>query len=200
MQWDRFKNVRPDDYIHHYPEILDLKVSAASGTYDVVGVTNWRGQTLDRRLSFSDDLGLERGARVVAFDFWGQRSLGVFTGDLPLAVEPHDTAVVLLHPELGRPQLVGTSRHITGAHSIASLEWDASSQRLLGSSRAIPGEAYALFVHVPDGVTVTAAHATVSGGDEIPVSRVKDGVSLRLAFEGQQEPVQWTVDFRGRSR
>ena len=83
MQWDRFKNVRPDDYIHHYPEILDLKVSAASGTYDVVGVTNWRGQTLDRRLSFSDDLGLERGARVVAFDFWGQRSLGVFTGDLP---------------------------------------------------------------------------------------------------------------------
>ena len=26
-----------DDYIHHYPEILDLKVAAQSGTCDVVG-------------------------------------------------------------------------------------------------------------------------------------------------------------------
>jgi hypothetical protein len=197
MQWDRFKDVHPDDYIHHYPEILDLKVSATSGTYDVVGVTNWRGQPLDRCLSFVDDLGLEHGTRVVAFDFWDQKSLGVFTDGLPLAVEPHDTRVVLLHLVLDRPQLIGTSRHITGAHSITSLEWDASSRRLLGSSRTIPGEEYTLFLHVPDGVRVRGAHAAVSGHGEIPVRRQGDGPSLRLTFEGQPAPVEWTVDFEG---
>ena len=32
VDWDTFKHVRADDYIHHYPEILDLKVEAKAGT------------------------------------------------------------------------------------------------------------------------------------------------------------------------
>ena len=107
MQWDRFTDTRPDDYIHNYPEILDLKVSARSGTYDVVGVTNWRGERATRELSFADQLGLPGGARYVVFDYWERRLLGVFTGTLRLDVEPHDTRVVLVHPLLPRPQLVG---------------------------------------------------------------------------------------------
>ena len=41
-KWDKFKHTTADDYIHNYPEILDLKVNAQSGVYDVVGLTNWR--------------------------------------------------------------------------------------------------------------------------------------------------------------
>jgi hypothetical protein len=73
MRWDRFKDVRPDDYIHNYPEILDLKVNARSGTYDVVGVTNWRGETTTRELSFADQLGLPGGSPHVVFDYWQKR-------------------------------------------------------------------------------------------------------------------------------
>lgn len=200
MRWDRFKHVRPDDYIHHYPEILDLKVSAASGTYDVVGVTNWRGETTTRRLSFSDSLGLDGATPYVAFDFWGQRSLGVFTDALDLEVESHDTRVVLLHPLLDRPQLIGTSRHITGAHSIVELEWDAASHRLRGASRTIPGAEYALFVHVPEGASVVRVGASVGGSDEVPVLQQRDGPSLRIAFEGREEQVDWTIEFQEASR
>ena len=39
--------------------ILDLKVNAKSGVYDVVGMTNWRGETATRELSFADKLGLD---------------------------------------------------------------------------------------------------------------------------------------------
>ena len=63
MRWDRFKDTAADDYIHNYPEILDLKVNARSGTYDVVGLTNWRGATTSRELSFADKLGLPAGSR-----------------------------------------------------------------------------------------------------------------------------------------
>ena len=27
-QWDEFKHTTPDDYIHNYPEVIDLKVNA----------------------------------------------------------------------------------------------------------------------------------------------------------------------------
>ena len=41
MALDTFKHTRPDFYIHNYPEILDLKVNAKTGVYDVVAMTNW---------------------------------------------------------------------------------------------------------------------------------------------------------------
>ena len=30
-RWDTFKHVRAEDYVHHYPELLDLKVNAEIG-------------------------------------------------------------------------------------------------------------------------------------------------------------------------
>jgi hypothetical protein len=196
MRWDRFKDVRPDDYIHNYPEILDLKVSARSGTYDVVGLTNWRGERATRTLSFTDQLGLPAGSRYVVFDYWEKRLLGVFTDSLSLDVEPHDTRVVLVHPLLPRPQLVGISRHITGAHSILDLGWDAASHTLHGSSQAVPGEDYVLFVHVPEGTTVSQAQATVAGTREVPVRQEPSGRELKVTFRGQPEAVAWRIAFK----
>jgi hypothetical protein len=200
MTWDRFKHVHADDYIHNYPDVLDLKVSAASGAYDVVGVTNWRAGALHRRLSLPGTLGLERGKAVVAFDFWAQKPLGVFTDTLDLDVEPHDTRVVLVHPLLDRPQVIGTSRHVTGAQSIESLEWDEAERRLSGSSNTIAGAEYAVFVHVPERLLVGSTHASTEGGREVPVRSVRDGSSLRLAFAGQPETVRWSVVFQEESR
>ena len=57
--WDMFKHTTPDDYIHNYPEILDVKVNAPAGVYDVVGLTNWRSWTTNRELSLADKLGVD---------------------------------------------------------------------------------------------------------------------------------------------
>ena len=78
ITWDKFKYTTPDIYIHNYPEILDLKVNARSGVYDVVGLTNWRSETTSKEISFSDKLGLNAGIPYVVFDFWNQKLLGVY--------------------------------------------------------------------------------------------------------------------------
>jgi hypothetical protein len=48
------------------------------------------------------------------FDFWGQKLVGIQNKEMKVQIDPHDTRVFSIHPLLNRPQLIGTSRHITG--------------------------------------------------------------------------------------
>jgi hypothetical protein len=198
-KWDTFKHTTPDDYIHNYPEILDVKVNALSGIYDVVALTNWRTSTAHRELAFEDKLGLDSQASYVVFDFWAQKILGVFKGKIALTIAPHDTRVVLIHPLANHPQLVGTSRHITGAYSIQQVQWDPARSSLQGMSETVSGDAYTLWVYVPKGTSVTQVRARTKGGAEIPVQHELSGNSLRMTFAGQAEPVQWEVGFQATS-
>jgi len=196
--WDLFKHTTPEHYIHNYPEILDLKVNAKSGVYDVVGLTNWRSEAATRELAFADKLGLDAGARYLAFDYWGQKLFGVFKGRMKVEIEPHDTRVFLIHPLLDRPQLMGTSRHITGAYSILELGWDASKNSLHGSSQTVPGEAYSLWVYVPQGVSVSQVRATTSEGRGVSVQHELVGNTLKVSLQGQGGTVVWEIEFGAR--
>lgn len=193
--WNLFKHTTPDTYIHNYPEILDLKVNAASGVYDVVGMTNWRGETTTRDLSFADKLGLPAGASYIVFDSWNQKLAGVFKDRMKVDIEPHDTRVFLIHPWMPRPQFVGTSRHITGAYSIKETTWDSTQKRLYGASDTVPGDDYRLWFYVPEGFTVAKAHASLAGGGEIEVRQEVTGNTLAVSFPGQHEAVNWEVQF-----
>lgn len=197
MTWDRFKHTTTDDYIHNYPEILDLKVSAEAGVYDVVGLTNWRSWAMTRGLSFADKLGLNPDASYVIFDFWRQKLLGTFRGRMEVSIEPHDTRVLLVHPLLNRPQLVGTSRHITGAYSIRDLEWDTTQNRLWGSSETVAGDPYVLWIYVPEGLSVSRTRASVDGGRDISLRHEVEENLLKVTFQGQAETVNWEVRFAG---
>jgi hypothetical protein len=200
MAWDKFKQTQPDFYIHNYAEILDLKVSAPSGNYDVVGFTNWRGETTTREIPLADKLGLRADSPYIVFDFWGQKPLGVFKDRLKLEIELHDTRVLQIHPLLDHPQLIGTSRHITGAYSIRDLVWDAASSTLRGSSETVSGEDYALFVNVTEGMGVRQARAVAQGAGEIPVQQELSGNTLAIRFRGQAAPVDWQIQFTSGSR
>lgn len=195
MDYRKFQHTNLDTYIHNYPEILDLKVNAKSGVYDVVGLTNWRPGTATRTISFADKLGLDPNSRYIAFDFWGQQLFGVFQNHMKADIESHDTRVFLIHPLLNRPQLVGTSRHITGAYSIQDQRWDASRNRLLGSSETMAGDGYTLFFHVPDGMTVSAIRTTAKGQHRVPEHHELTGNLLKVSFPGQSETVDWEVEF-----
>jgi alpha-galactosidase len=195
--WDTFKHTQPDFYIHNYPEILDLKVNGKPGVYDVAGLTNWRSWQMTRELDFSDKLGLDTDSPYVVFDFWNQKLLGVFKNRMTVEIEPHDTRVLLIHPLLNRPQLVGTSRHITGAYSIAGLAWDSPNSRLHGVSETVSGDDYTLWLYVPEGFSVAQVRATLSGKREIAARHELKGNSLKLTFSGQGEPVDWEVRFLG---
>jgi hypothetical protein len=199
MNYEKFQHTTPDIYIHNYPEILDLKVNARSGVYDVVGLTNWRTANVTRTLSFAEKLGLDPDYRYIAFDFWGQKPFGVFKDQMKADIEPHDTRVFLIHRLLNRPQLIGTSRHITGAYSIEDLAWDNSKNRLHGTSDTMPGDDYTLWFYVPEGVSVAQVRVTSEAKREIPTRHEVTGNSLRLSFAGQQGAVDWQVDFAGKA-
>jgi hypothetical protein len=199
ITWDKFKHTTPDTYIHNYQEILDLKVNAGSGVYDVVGLTNWRSETVSKEISFSDKLGLNAAIPYVVFDFWNQKLLGIFSDRMEIDIEPHDTRVLLVHPLKDRPQLIGTSRHITGAYSILDVAWNNPENSLGGTSETVPGDTYTLFIYVPDGLSVSYAKATSVRNTELKINYVLNGNSLKLSFQGEQEKIRWKVGFSGNS-
>ena len=84
LSWDTFKHTRADDYVHHYPEIVDLKVNAKSGSYDVVALPNWRSAPVTKSVSFAAKLGLDAGRDYIAFDFWNQKLVGVFRDQMAI--------------------------------------------------------------------------------------------------------------------
>jgi hypothetical protein len=196
--WDIFKHSTPDDYIHNYPEIIDLKVNAPSGVYDVAAVTNWRSGTTTRSLGFADKLGLNAQSSYVVFDFWAQKLLGVFKSKMDVSVEPHDTRVLLIHPLSLTPQVVGNSRHISGAYSIKSVAWEGAKNRLHGTSETVPGDDYTLWFYVPQGITLGQVHAS-AGKQEITARHEVTGNSLRVSFPGQREDVNWEIVFTAKS-
>jgi Melibiase/Alpha galactosidase C-terminal beta sandwich domain len=192
-QWDTFKHVTQDDYIHNYPEVLDLKISAALGRYDAVGLTNWRSAPDRRSLSFPAELGLDKNASYVVFDFWNRKLLGVFKDKIDLDIAPHDTRVLLIHPLLSRPQLLGTSRHITGGYSVSGLSWNSSRKTLEGEAETIPGDRYHLWLYVPDGMRVVEVSADAGPGVKHPLTQQRSGDLLTVAFAGAAKPIHWRI-------
>jgi hypothetical protein len=192
-----FQQERPDYYIHNCPEILDLKVKTTSEAYDVVGLTNWRSETATRRISLVDKLGLDAGSSHVIFDFWNQKLLGVFGDEVEIEIGPHDTRVLSIHSALNRPQLIGNSRHISGAYSILDEKWDGAKNVLSGVSEAIPDEPYTIWFYVPNGVSAANLSVTARDGSKISAqSRLQDN-SLMISFQGKPEPVSWAISFAG---
>jgi hypothetical protein len=194
VQWDTFRHTQPDFYIHNYPEILNVKVNAAAGVYDIVGLTNWRSATLEKDLDLGEKLGLDPEQRYVVFDFWNQKLLGTYKSHLLATIEPHDTRVLFIHPLSNRPQIVGISRHISGAYSIQRLSWDDAARTLHGSSQTVPGDPYVLWFYVPDGMEILRVRAVVQGRD-LPARHEREGNSLMVRFDGQQSSVDWEVAF-----
>jgi len=191
-RFDLFKHTQADYYIHNYPEILDLKVNAASGVYDVVGLTNWQSAPATRTLNFAEKLGLDPAREYVVFDFWNQELLGVFKSGLLAEIGPHDTRVLLIHPKLDHPQLVGLSRHISGAYSIRELTWDPAESQLRGTSDSVAGEPYSLFVYVPRGYRT--AGVQLSAGAATMRQDPRQGM-LVISFPGRSEPTKWAIEF-----
>ncbi len=200
VQWATFKHLHANDHFHNFPEILDLKINAVAGVYDVVGLVYWRQTKVKKQISFSQKLGLEPATPYVVFDYWNQRPLGIFKDRLEVEIEPHDTRVLHTHPWLGRPQLIGISRHISGAYSLLDLQWDAAKSALRGSSRTVPGDAYTLYVNVPDGLTVAKAEATAAGVGAVPARQDWAGNCLVIHLAGQPEPIAWQVTFTSAAR
>ena len=182
--------------VPHFPEVLDLKVNSAAGIYDVAAETNWRDETTERTLSFHQ-LGLPPDQQYVVFDFWKQQPIGLFSHELKLTIEPHDSRVLLIHPLNSHPQLIGNSRHISGSYSIVRQEWNESTKELDGESTTIPGQPYTLWFHVPGTYARATAQVVLKSGKTVSATWRQEAEFASLRFTGADEPVLWRIRFAG---
>jgi hypothetical protein len=189
--WNLFHEFTAESYTHDFPRIIDLKINAASGIYDVVAATNWTGESQSRSISFEDKLGLDPEKLYLVFDFWNQALVGTFQDQFTINIDPHDTRVFHIRPLLERPQFLGTSRHISGTFSIESLAWDDERLILSGISKTITNTPYSLFLHVPNGFHVLE----IDTGAKILYQETENNL-LKVTVNSQGEKVTWSIMFK----
>jgi hypothetical protein len=193
--WDTFRHQQPDYYIHNYPEILDLKVNAVSGRYDLVGITNWRSTPATRVIDLASKLQLDPALPYVVFDFWNQKLVGVFEKSIQLEVEPHDTRVLAVHPLQRHPQLIGNSRHISGSFSVLANHWDGDKLVMSGKAQTVGDDPYTAWIYFPKGFSVRGVEAASVTRKAVVVNEKADGELLGISFHGGGEVVSWTIQF-----
>jgi len=181
--------------VKEFPRAIDLKVNAVSEDYDVVAVFNWGDKEEVKTIDLAEDLGLEPDRDYLIFDFWRQKSEGIARGKIESSIPAHGTSVYIVRPVAERPQLLATSRHITGTVSIKKLDWDGVKATLIGVSETVAGEPYSVFIHVPDGMKISKIDADL----EILSREIADNV-LEIKFAGFPgtaglHTIDWTITF-----
>jgi hypothetical protein len=113
-----------------------------------------------------EDLGLDPAGTYLAFEFWSKTLLGEVRKELrPGPIDPvFGCQVLCLRPKVEHPQLVATSRHLTGGGpDLLSVAWAADV--LSGESEVVGQDPYDLYFNVPSGfrlVTVRCPGARVA--------------------------------------
>lgn len=189
--WNLFREFTTESYTHDFPRIINLKINAASGIYDVVATTDWTGASQSRSISFGDKLGLDPEKSYLVFDFWNQTLIGTFQDQFTIDIEAHDTRVFHIRPLLERPQLLATDRHISGAYSIETLEWKGDKLTLNGASKIIPDTPYSVFLHVPNGFYLSDIDTEAK-----VLSQKTEGHLLKVTLSSLNEMASWSLMFK----
>jgi hypothetical protein len=145
------------------------------------------------------ELGLDTARTYVAFDFWGNRALGVVKTTLSLGpVAEQDVQVVCLRERVEHPQLLSTNRHVTcGGADVQELRWGDNT--LSGILRSALGEVAVLSISEPAGweaVTVASPDARAQLGERSEPSG-PNGIRWRkIVLAGQSPTLAWAVQYR----
>jgi alpha-galactosidase len=124
------------------------------GTHRLLAVFNWDDESGEVAAPLPP-------GRWHVFELWERDYIGVCGGEVSLPVPPHGCRLLRLTPALGRPQVVGSTLHITqGAAEIAAEEWDGEKLRVRLRPVAKPsGE---LFIWRPAGVQSVSVQGLTS--------------------------------------
>ncbi len=146
------------------------------------------------RIAFAD-LGLDPAKRYLVFEFWGQELLGSFTEAFaPGALPARNAQAFVIRELLNRPQLVATSRHVTGGGvDLRDVSW--SDSVLTGRSQVVAGDPYEVFVTEPPGWVLTAFRC--EGAEPLPATR-RSGLVASGCRTSRTGDVVWRAGFARR--
>lgn len=170
------------------------------GKRQVVGLFNWdasRAATASvtvAQLGFSD-----ADAEYLGLDYWGGRLVpirhGVVTAELP----PSGCSVIAVARTLGRPQLLGSSRHITQCFvDVGEEHWDDT--RLSGTCQLVGADPTELRIATLStqgtwkAVAAAVAKADQDAGVTVAVAEEPGLVRITLTAPANRE-VRWSAQF-----
>lgn len=193
-------DIRPLDLFptERYKRIWDLKINHLGRAYDVVGVFNFGESKTERTLLKWKDLGLPEDELIHVFDFWNREYLGAWKKAMLVEAAPTSCRVLTLVPASSRIQLVSTSRHMTqGWVDLVSVEENAESKFIKGSSRVVKNDPYQLSFAFPRGTNYVIKQISArASGEALPVRVFNhqgwSAVQLTSPTTGQ---VDWEVTF-----
>jgi hypothetical protein len=178
-------DIRPMDLFDYRdkPPIFDLKVATPAGQWDVVAVFNWTDSASTSIRLAPADLGLAPG-RYAYYDAWSKRLLAAASEPVTLPLPPSACRVLTVRPLLDRPQLVGTSRHVTqGADDLEQLTWDPAAMTIHGTSRVVANDPYELRFTLPPGWSLQDKSLRREG--PLAVLTLRSPQSVAVAWEAR---------------
>jgi hypothetical protein len=167
------------------PPIWNVKVNLPDvGTWDVAALFNWSESSASKIHLSPSKLGLEEGV-YLAIDGREGKLLHHGRDGFDVKLEPTSSRIVSLWKVEGRPQFVGTNRHLTqGAVDVESLRWDESTLSLSGVSHVVQNDSYRVRFYVPEGFRVLTEGVTQ-----------KEQLAELVIQREQSERVEWRVQF-----
>ncbi len=185
------------------PRIWLLTDTRHAPRRDVIGLFNWS----DTNVTFDTSLeriGLPANRTYAAFDFWGNALLAPIKDHLNVTVPAQSCRILAVRPELDRPQLLSTSRHVTqGIVDVLAEKWSGSAKTLSGDSKVVANDPYELRVVLPASDkpwSVSAAEVTAAdreAGVTIAVNAGSSSDLVRVTIRSTtSRDVTWSLRFR----
>ena len=170
---------RPFNVVPHGPdpELVTLEAEKDGEQWTVMARFAW--QDLPPR----NVAGGAKG-RYLAFDFWDEKFLGSVEAAPFHALAKGNCQVISLRPDLRRPQVLGTNRHLgQGVYELENVRW--ANDRLSGTFKRGPGQPWSLYIHIPAGWKLREASSPHEQSGEV----------LKLTFPVGDGPAEWSVTF-----
>jgi hypothetical protein len=190
----------PVDVFENEPARLWHLADTHGGRRDVVALYNW-GTKPESVSASAERIGLPAAKQYVGFDFWANKFVPPFDGEVKSTLPPGSCRVLAIRPVADHPQLLSTSRHITqGMVDVTGETWDAASRTLSATSKVVANDPYELRIVVPSVAnSFRATGVTVSAQDKaagVTATFKQDGPRVRATISSAaSREIKWQVHF-----
>ncbi|MBB6002542.1 NPCBM/NEW2 domain-containing protein [Arcicella rosea] len=201
MPSHNLKTVRPVDYLENDPpKVWHLSDSISASRKDVIGLFNFNKDNYSDVTCSLSRVNLPKAKKYVGFDFWENRFIPPFDGQISGLLTPGACRIIAIKPERDYPQVISTSRHLTqGIIDMTDEKWNSSKNTLSGISEVLANDVYELRVVVPvsknnSGLVVDKVS---TDAPSLKTSVLQEGGVIRVTLlSPTSQKVKWTINFK----
>ena len=137
-----------------YPRVFHLKVRKPWDEWSLLAVFNFGNEELRQTVELSQ-LGFAPDAKVVVWDHWQERYLGVRSNQLTISVPSNGVRYLRISSELNHPWLLSTDLHVRqGQAEVENVQWNETTQELEITAKRPAGDRGSIFLRAPKGYAV----------------------------------------------